>query len=170
MNNIFLKNIIRFFVFILIQVFILNNIRLGGYINPYLYVYFILLLPFETPKWLLLISAFLLGLGVDYFSDTMGMHAASSVLMAFSRPLVLSLISSKREYEQGITPSISDLGFRWFFSYSLILVLIHHLLYFYLEVFRLSEFFTTLYRAFISIVFTVLLVILTQVIFHKKAK
>ncbi|MCF8298941.1 MAG: hypothetical protein K9J13_15440 [Saprospiraceae bacterium] len=168
MNNVFLRNIIRFVVLILVQVFILNNIRLGGYINPYLYVYFILLLPFETPKWLLLISAFFLGLSVDYFSDTMGMHAAASVLMAFSRPLVLSLISSRREYEQGIKPSILDLGFRWFFTYSLILVAIHHLLYFYLEVFRTTEFFITLYRAFISIVFTILLIILTQVLFHKK--
>ena len=170
MNNVYLKNIIRFFVLILVQVFILNNIRLGGYINPYLYVYFILLLPFETPKWLLLLSAFFLGLGVDFFSDTMGMHAAASVLMAFSRPLVLKSISSRREYEQGIKPSISDLGFRWFFTYSLILISIHHLLYFYLEVFRTTEFLSTLYRTLISVVFTILLVILTQVLFYKKNK
>ncbi len=170
MNNEYLKNIIRFFVLILIQVFILNNIRLSGYINPYLYVYFILLLPFETPKWLLLISAFLLGLGVDIFSHTLGLHASASVLMAFVRPLVLASISSRREYEQGITPTISDLGFRWFITYSFVLVSIHHVLYFFLEVFRASEFFITLYRAFISIVFTVILAVITQILFYKKSK
>jgi rod shape-determining protein MreD len=65
-NNI-ITSILRFVVLILVQVLILNNIHLGGYINPYLYVLFILLLPIETPKWAVLILAFFLGLGVDIY-------------------------------------------------------------------------------------------------------
>lgn len=167
MINIYIKNIIRFVVLILLQVLILDNINFGGHVNPYLYVYFILLLPFETSGWLLLISSFLLGFGVDVFSGTLGMHAFSSVLMAFFRPVVIKSISSKKDYEAGMSPCIKDLGFQWFFVYSLILILIHHLALFYLEVFRFSDFFNTFLRAIYSVIFTLILVILTQFLFYK---
>ncbi|MEZ5198817.1 MAG: rod shape-determining protein MreD [Bacteroidales bacterium] len=163
----YINNIVRFIGLILLQVLILDNINFGGYVNPYLYVYFILLLPFEISGWLLLISSFLLGLGVDVFSGTPGMHAFASVLMAFFRPAVVKSIGSKREYEAGMSPCIKDLGFQWFFVYSLILILIHHLALFYLEVFRFSGFFNTFLRAIYSVIFTLVLVILTQFLFYK---
>ena len=170
MSNIFLKNIIRFFVLILLQVLILNKINLGGYINPYLYVYFILLLPFEISGWLLLISSFLLGFGVDVLSGTLGMHAAASVFMAFFRPAIIKSIASGKEFEAGMQPSIGDLGFRWFFTYALILIFIHHFALFYIEVFRFSDFFSTLQRVLYSTGFTLILVIITQYLFYKPSK
>ncbi len=160
-------NIIRFLILVFLQVFILENINLRGYINPYLYVYFILLLPFETPGWLLLISSFVLGFSIDTFLGTLGIHTASSVLMAFSRPLVIKAIPSRKDFEPGMKPSISDLGFLWFFSYSLILILIHHLALFYIEVFRFTDFFNTFLRVVISSFFTLLLVIIAQYLFFK---
>ena len=66
------KNLIRFVVLVLIQVMILNNIQVSGFINPYMYVLFILLLPFETPNWLLLLLSFFLGLSVDVAAITKG--------------------------------------------------------------------------------------------------
>jgi len=160
-------NIIRFLILVFLQVFILENINLRGYINPYLYVYFILLLPFETPGWLLLISSFVLGFSIDTFLGTLGIHTASSVLMAFSRPLVIKAIPSRKDFEPGMKPSISDLGFLWFFSYSLILILVHHLALFYIEVFRFTDFFNTFLRVVISSFFTLLLVIVAQYLFFK---
>jgi hypothetical protein len=160
-------NIIRFLILVFLQVFILENINLRGYINPYLYIYFILLLPFETPGWLLLISSFVLGFSIDTFLGTLGIHTASSVLMAFSRPLVIKAIPSRKDFEPGMKPSISDLGFLWFFSYSLILILIHHLALFYIEVFRFTDFFNTFLRVVISSFFTLLLVIIAQYLFFK---
>jgi hypothetical protein len=160
-------NIIRFLILVFLQVFILENINLRGYINPYLYIYFILLLPFETPGWLLLISSFMLGFSIDTFLGTLGIHTASSVLMAFSRPLVIKAIPSRKDFEPGMKPSISDLGFLWFFSYSLILILVHHLALFYIEVFRFTDFFNTFLRVVISSFFTLLLVIIAQYLFFK---
>lgn len=168
MNNIYFLNISRFFLLILLQVLVFDNMQLNGYINPYVYVLFILLLPFETPQWLLLISAFLLGFGVDLFSDTMGMHTAACVFMAFCRPGVLRFVFSSKDYEVGITPGINDLGFNWFIRYSIILVLIHHLLFFYLEVFNFHEFFYTLGRVILSTIATLLLIIIGQYLFYKK--
>ncbi len=164
------KNILRFIILLLIQVLILNHIHFSGYINPYLYVLFILLLPFQTPHWLLLVAAFLMGISVDLFSNTPGMNAAASVFMAYIRPGVIRLLESGKNYEAGMTPGIRDLGFRWFFSYSLILILAHHFLLFYLEIFRLSEFFTTFSRVVLSTIFTLILVIITQYLFHTGKK
>jgi len=105
MTIIFLKNIGRFVFLILFQVLILNNIQFSGYINPYFYIYFILLLPFETPRWLLLLSAFLLGLSLDAFTNTFGLNASACVLMAFARPFVISAISTGTEFMIGHSPS-----------------------------------------------------------------
>ena len=170
MGNSFVKNILRFIILILIQVTILDNINFGGYINPYLYVYFILLLPFEAPGWLLLISAFLMGISIDAFENTMGINAAATVLMAFFRPIVLRSISTGKTYEKGVKPSISDFGFKWFFTYSLILIFIHHFALFYLEVFRFAHFFATLQRVLLSTILTLFLVIVVQYIFEKPSK
>lgn len=170
MNSGYFKHIIRFIVLVLFQILILNNIKLNGYLNPYFYVLFILLLPFETPRWLLLLSAFLLGFSVDMFENTMGINIAACVLMAYLRPYVIRFVASKQDYEPGLEPCIRDLGFSWFFSYSLILVFIHHFAMFYIEVFRFSEFLTTFYRVLGSTVFTMVLIIMSQYLFYKPAK
>jgi len=164
------RNIFRLLFLVFFQVSILNKVELGGIINPYLYIMFILLLPFETPKWLLLVAAFVCGLMIDMFSETAGLHAAACVLMAFCRPGILKVISSKQDYEAGMRPIIQDLGFNWFFSYSLVLVAIHHFLLFYLEVFSFHEFFQTFLRMLLSIIFTMALIILSQYIMYRPKK
>ena len=162
------KIIIRFVVLILVQVLVLNHINFFGYLDPYLYVLFILLLPFEIPGWMLLVSAFLLGLGIDLFSGTSGIHAAASVFMAFCRPAVINLLESSKEIEPGMGPGIRQMGFGWFFVYAIILIFLHHLVVFYLEIFRFSEFFFTLYRVLINTLFTLALVILSLYLFYRK--
>lgn len=168
MLNEILRNIFRFIVLVLVQVLIIKNIELGRFINPFIYVLFIILLPFETPKWVLLVSAFLMGITIDMFYDTAGMHAAACVFMAYVRPGVLKLFSPRDGYEFGIQPTIQYLGVPWFLSYSGILVLLHHFVLFYLEVFRFSEFFSTFLRVLVSSVFTIFLVSSSQYLFNRK--
>ena len=169
MTEIFLKNFLRFTGLILLQIFILNNIQFNGYINPYLYILFIIMLPFNIADWLLILLAFMLGLSVDIFSDTMGLHSAATVFIAFLRPSIIRLGYRKQDYDLSVSkPSIKEFGFRWFFTYSLLIVSIHHFFLFYLEEFRFSEFFMTLSRAIVSIISTMILVILSQYIFYKK--
>ena len=165
-----LDNLLRFIALTLIQVFVLNNIQLSGFINPYLYILFILLLPFETPKWLLIILAFLQGLTIDLFVQTPGMHAAACVFMAYLRPFILSTISSKKDYEPGISASIQDLGFAWFISYAGILTLAHHFVLFSVEVFHFSEFLITLQRIVYSTIVTLFLIIISQYVFYKSPR
>lgn len=168
MINEIIRNIIRFIVLILVQVLIIKNIELGRFINPFIYVLFIIVLPFETPKWLLLLSAFILGITIDMFYDTAGMHAAASVFMAYTRPGILKLFSPRDGYEFGTQPTIQYLGVPWFLSYAGILVVFHHMVLFYIEIFRFSEFFSTFFRASASALITMLLVVVSQYLFHRK--
>ena len=147
---------------------IIKNIELGRFINPFVYVLFILMLPFETPKWLLLVASFILGITIDMFYDTAGMHAAACVTMAYIRPGILKLFSPRDGYEFGTQPSIQYLGIPWFLSYAGILVVIHHLILFYIEIFRFSEFFSTFFRVIVSSIFTLLLVVISQYLFQRK--
>jgi rod shape-determining protein MreD len=158
----FSKHIANFIFLILFQVLILNNIQLSGYINPYLYILFIIVLPFETPKWILLITGFMLGLSIDLFSNTIGLHTFATVLIAFLRPYLLKYIAPREGYETGTQPNLNFFGTEWFIKYVIVLILVHHFALFYMEVFKFQQFFVTLLRVFLSSFFTFLLVLLSQ--------
>ncbi|HNQ13846.1 MAG TPA: rod shape-determining protein MreD [Bacteroidia bacterium] len=160
---------LRFILLVLLQVLILNNIELSGYINPYLYILFILLLPVQMSGLMVLSLAFVLGLVIDVFSNTPGMHAAASVITAFVRPTWLKMIAPRDGYESDAVPGIQNFTLTWFLLYASILILVHHLALFYIEVFRFSNFFQTLFRVFSSSIATLLLVILS-LLFLNKAK
>jgi len=164
------KNIIRFFIVLFLQVLIFGNINFYGYIYPAFYIYFILLLPFETAGWVLLVSSFLMGLSVDFFTNSLGINAAASVLTAFLRPGLIRLLKSKKEYVPGITPGIKDLGFRWFFLFAVILILFHQSTLFFLEVFGFENFMSTLHRIIASSIATVILVFISQLLFLRHEK
>ena len=160
MQKSLLSYIIRYFIIVVIQVFVLNKIQIGGYINPFFYVFFILILPFDIPKYLLLILAFILGLTVDMFSDTAGLHTSAAVFMAFLRPAIIRATSVKKEFDPNSYPGLHNMDFSWIVTYSIILILAHHAFLFFLEVFSFSDFFSTLWRSIVSTFFTFLLVLI----------
>ncbi|MGE0560458.1 MAG: hypothetical protein AB7O47_01450 [Flavobacteriales bacterium] len=156
------KYLIIYLLLVLVQVLILNNMELGGYINPYLYVFFILVLPFETNENLVLALAFILGLSIDIFTSTLGIHTSASVFMAFGRKYILKLIQPRGGYEFGTTPSLQHMGISWYVTYAVTLVLLHHLFLFYIESFKFSAFFTTFARVILSTIFTLILIFIVQ--------
>ncbi len=162
------RNIVRFIVIILVQVLLLDNVLLGGYLNPYFYVLFILLMPFETPRWMLLVAGFFLGLSIDLFTNTLGMHTAATVLISFIRPWVLSMFAPRDGYEPDTFPRIYYYGFRWFAGYATILTFMHHLALFYIEVFHFQYFFNTLLRVVLSTALTTSTIILSQYFIFRK--
>ena len=162
------RNILRFVILVLFQVLILDNIMLNGYLVPYFYVLFIILMPFETPKWVQLIIGFLLGVSIDLFEHTLGMHTAATVFIAFIRPYLLNLFAPRDGYELDTYPRIYYYGFSWFLKYALIIVFAHHFLLFYLEVFSLQEFFSTFLRVILSTLLSVSTIILSQYFVFRK--
>jgi rod shape-determining protein MreD len=135
---------------------------------PYLYVLFILLLPFETPNWLLFFLAFLIGITIDVFNDTLGLHATACSILALVRILFISITVQKDNYDSDPEPSLSIMGFRWFFFYALILTLIHHFFLLNFEVFKFSEIPSTLSRVLLSSIFTVILIFVSELLFYRK--
>jgi hypothetical protein len=169
-TKIFAINILRFFLLVILQTFIFNKINLGGYLNPMVYVLFILLLPFEISGFLLLVLAFIMGLSIDIFVGSIGLHTGATVFMAFLRPISLKFISSNREYETGITPGINDLGYLWFVKYTVFLVFSHHLFFFFMEAFSFSEFAATINRILLSTGLSVAIIIFLNIMFKPNVK
>src|SRR5664280_2081310 len=99
MINSILRFGLIFILLILLQVLLFNNIQFSGYVNPYVYIMFILLLPIDIPSWLLLILSFVTGLIIDFFSGSPGMHTSATVLVAFIRPYILRIVSPSDGYE-----------------------------------------------------------------------
>ena len=168
MINSIIRYIILFILLVLLQVLVFNNIQFSGYINPYVYVMFILLMPVTMPQWILLIIAFFTGLTIDLFSGTPGMHAGATVAAAFSRPYLLRLISPRDGYESGVVPAMVIYGFRWFLIYTVVFTAIHHFTLFYLEVFRFTDFFRTLLRVIISTLFSSSFILLAE--YYRKGR
>jgi rod shape-determining protein MreD len=163
-----LINLLRFIVLVALQVFLLKNMVIYGLNVPYLYILFIILLPFETPNWLLFTLSFLLGISIDLFSDTLGLHATACIIMAFFRTVIIRVTVQEDSFDNEPEPTLGIMGFRWFFFYALILTLIHHFFLLNFEVFSFSEIPSTLSRVFISSLFTLILIFITELIFFRK--
>jgi len=162
------QNILCFIILVLFQVLILDNVQFSSELNPFIYPLFILLLPFEIPGWFLLIMAFILGLSVDAFTNTPGLHASATIFMASLRPAVLRSIAPRDGYETGTHPRLSIYGFNWFAKYSVLLVFIHHLFFFVLEAFDFANFMSLLLRIIISAIASIFLIILSQYLIFRE--
>ncbi|MDD4969133.1 MAG: rod shape-determining protein MreD [Paludibacter sp.] len=153
-----LQNIFRFALLVLFQVLVLNNIQFLGYINPYLYILFILVLPVQMPRWFLLILAFILGLTIDIFSNTPGTHAFATVFVAFFREGIIKLFTNIEEGNNP-TPSFHTFGVSAFIKYVVLIVFIHHTILFTLEAFSFAHFGIMLAKILLSSLVTVLLIL-----------
>jgi rod shape-determining protein MreD len=162
--------IIRFVVLVLLQVLVINHIRLGGYVHPYIYLIFIMLLPFNTPKWQLLVWGFVLGLTVDLFTGTPGLHAGATTLMAFCRPSIIKLVTGNQKFENITEPNLGQLGGIWFLRYVLCMVLIHHFALFLLESFSFRLIGQVLLRLLLSVPVSVFLIMMILYIFKREKK
>jgi hypothetical protein len=170
MINSLLRYILAFIAIVLVQVLILDNIQISHYAVPFLYILFLLILPFETPGWLLLLIGFFLGLTIDLFEHTYGIHTAATVFAAWLRPGLLKLLAPRDGYMSNTRPRIADYGAGWYLRYSATIIFVHHFFLFYFEVFTFHHFFSTLWRVIVSSFFTLFLVILSQFFVHKSRR
>lgn len=158
---------IMFVFLVLIQVLLLNQVQFSGYVNPYMYLLFVLLLPLNTPRYAILLLAFFTGITIDIFQNTLGVHAFATVLIGYIRPYVIRVISN-REEDRSEYPGLKQNKFRWFLYYAVIMVFVHHFVLFYLEVFSFTNFIKTFYRVLVSTVFSVFIIVLSQFIIFRE--
>lgn len=159
MNSNFILNIIRFFVLVTIQIVVLNQINFGGWINPYLYILFIILYPINSNKFGFIAASFALGLLVDIFSDSGGVHATACLMLAYFRPVFLRFaFGLSYEYQ---TIRIADKLTVDRFTFIMTSILFHHIILFTLELYRLSLFFNIILHTIVSTLFTFLICIIS---------
>ncbi len=170
MINLVTNNLLRFLGLLLVQTLVLNNLGISFYINPYIFPFFVMALPFQTPLWLTIVIGFFAGLTLDAFNNTMGMHAAACAFIAFMRPVTLRLLTPRSSYENADQPRIHTFGLTWFIAFTGMLTLLHHLVYFYLEIFSFDNFFMTLSKVLLSAVVSTLLILLAVMIFSPGRK
>ncbi|WP_452231149.1 MULTISPECIES: rod shape-determining protein MreD [unclassified Lacinutrix] len=168
MNSIISSNAIRFIVLVLAQILVLSHINFLGYINPYIYILFILLFPVKNNRMLFLLLSFLLGITIDMFLDSGGMHAAACVTIAFIRPAVLKFCFGAVYEHQTIKFNQVEFGPR--LTYITILTVIHHFLLFLFEIFNFSKIILVLQKTLFSSIFTIILCVLVTIIFSRKSK
>lgn len=154
----------------LVQIFFLKNLALFGLAFGFLYLLGILLLPTSIQSFPLMLIAFFMGLAIDVFYETIGMHAAASTLMAFLRPFWLKVTSPSGGYDEIEEPSLSELGLGRFISYSFPLIFIFSVAFFIADQWGTGSFFGVINKSILSSIFTLLLVILVQLLFFKKKR
>src|SRR6201995_3863469 len=167
-----LKNIIRFILFIGIQVFILFKMPpLHRFITPYLYFLFILWLPFSLSRTAITFIGFFFGLCLDYFTKTPGLHAAACTLIAYVRPFVIGLLISQEGADKNyIAPSFVSMGWAPYATYVLVLTVLHHIWLVLLEWINVGSFVYFVGKVIASTAVSLLLILLTELLFFRKQK
>jgi rod shape-determining protein MreD len=163
---------VRFCLFILVQVFVLNQVPpLHQLATPYLYFLFILWLPFKMGRRTQMILAFALGFALDSFTKTYGLHTAPCVLIAYIRPFLINLLISQEGAESNYNePSIKSMGFTPYFTYITILTFIHHSFLFFLQAMQTGGFFYFILKTLISTAVSLVLIVLTELLFVRKQR
>ena len=169
MNNI-LKNSIRFVLFLLIQIIILNEVPpLHQFITPYLYFTFLLWLPFGTNRLTLTILGFVLGYSLDIFTNTPGLHAAAATLVGYVRPTILNLLLAQETSEEvNKEPSVGTMGWGPFLTYVFLLTFIHHFYLVLLEWLQFGNFTYFIGKVIATSLMSVLLILLVELVMNRR--
>ncbi len=167
-DNLFILNVVRFLGLLFLQLFVLNEIELHNFINPYIYPLIILLFARTTKPWLLMLLAFFTGIIVDANVNTLGMHASAAVFLAFIRPAILQFFQPRLGYNEIEDLGSPKLGFQWFVAYTSIGVLAHHIFYFIIEAWDFTFFISISMRILCSFLVSMLMIIIYKFTFATK--
>ncbi len=172
MNNSFIPSIIRFIGLLLLQVLVLKQITPGWasfhYMQIFIYPLFIMLLPFRTPRAAVLLSAFAIGIAVDLFYDSPGLHASASVFIAYIRPGFIRWLEPRGGYNINHSPSKAYLGWPWFLRFASLMLITHLFFYFSVESFTFVYIIDILLKTVVSFAASMLFILMMVAIFNPK--
>ncbi|MFC0263873.1 rod shape-determining protein MreD [Fontibacter flavus] len=157
-------------IFLAVQVLLLKNMVLFGSAFCFLYLLYLLLLPVESKTVPTLLIAFGMGMVVDLFYDTLGVHTASILVIAFIRKFWLNVLTPTGGYDENLQPSMLNMGFGWFVTYSLPLIVLHHSLFFYIESLGTNLFLPVVQKIIASAIFVFIMSIIVQLLFYRRRR
>ncbi len=170
MSRVSILQVISFFIYLLYQVLILQNVVLFHTAFCFLYIAYLLLLPVEMKPLTLMAVGFVMGLAVDMFYDSIGLHAFACILIMYLRNYWLNNLTPQGGYDSGDSPSLSLHGIQWFTVYAAPLVFIHHGALFFIEAGGFSMFWFTLWKIITSTLFTLLVILIAQFLFPSRRR
>ncbi|GAA4136424.1 rod shape-determining protein MreD [Sphingobacterium kyonggiense] len=168
MGRVIIFNLLRFVALIALQVVLFKNIGYYNLATPFPYILIILLLPINIPNFILFVLAFATGLTVDAFYDSIGVHAAACVALAWFRLFFFKITLDVDVQNSFETPSLGIMGSKWFLTYAAIGTLVHHIVLFHVEYFSFSNYLSTLFSILLSSIFTILLTLLISLLIYKR--
>ena len=163
MNRCFIKYLGLLPLYVLIQVLVLNEILFSAYINPFLYLILIISLPLKTPKWFILIYAFLLGFSIDIFVGSLGFHSTATILIASIKPFISKITIPYNILAETDEITLKKIGNKAFITFSLFLILIHNSCLFITEHLNIN---LALFGKIIASSFVTLIIILIAQLFQ----
>lgn len=164
MAKIIIFNLIRFVLLVFLQVALLKNIGYYNIATPFPYILFILLLPLGISNLTLYVLALLTGLTIDAFYDTIGVHAAACIALAYFRIFFLNITLEVDQRDSFLTPSWGNMKFKWFSTYILLATLVQHIVLFFIEVFSFQNILQTLFSALFSTLLTILVIFIISLV------
>ncbi len=171
-SNITFNNVARFIGLLLLQVLVFKQMALSwsgfNYAQIYIYPIFVLLLPVRLPHALAIGAAFLFGLAIDTFYNSLGIHAGACVFSAFIRPLVLGIWEPRGGYDTIPTPSMEVLGTTWFARYAAVMLVIHLFFYFSIDAFSFVFMGDILIKTIFSFLISYVFIMMYQFLFAPK--
>lgn len=167
----FVTYLLYFIAFTALQVLLFLHLTLlDGWGICFVYLAFILMLPYQVTPIALISLGFVSGLVVDLFYNTNGIHAAATVLVAFLRPYIINFLTPRGGYDEGVHISIRTLGIGWFISYAAIVIFIHHSTLFFIWSLGYDNFFITTGKILVSSLFTLGIILLVQFLIQSPKK
>ncbi len=162
-----LRYVVYFIVLLFLQILLFNYVSIGIGMIPFVYILGLILLPIEVPNWFLLIYAFVLGICVDVAGDTMAINTSALLMAAFVRPRLIRFLSPDDGYKAGTLPSFFSFKPKLFLTYVAIIVFIHQLVFFSLDIFKLSKILIVLFKAFVNTFYSLIFIIIIHLLFMK---
>ena len=166
----YVKQVISFILLLGFQIVVLNKVCLWGVVTPMVYIVFIFSLPFDTPKWLVVLLGFLCGFTVDIFFGVLGFHALATLTVAFLRAGIIQLIPLHIEREEHLLPIFYDMKFIWYFQYAFYLILIHHFVYYFADMLSFQNFGKLMLIVLANTLCSLLCVFLIQILTYRPSK
>ena len=165
MSKLSLTHFLQFFIFIALQIFLVQYLVLFNTGFCFIYIAFLLFLPIQLPPVILLLMGFTTGITIDTFYDTAGIHAGACVLLTYVRPYVLRFLTPRDDYDANDSVNVRLMGWGWFVTYALVLIFLHHLLLFFLELGGFKTIGFTLLKVVASTLYTFTVVVILQLLF-----
>lgn len=151
-----------------LQVLILNGLDINSYLNPQVFILFLLLLPVNMDIWLCLLAGFVSGAIIDGLANSYGINAFAGTALGYFRYFYIKYSLDKEEIERGMTPNLRNMPTTWHFFYLLICSLLYHILVFILEAFTFTDIGTIMLKAVSSGLLATFIMLLIGFLFSRK--